>query len=208
MFNLLKGKSAASAEVPFDFAAAKKRCKIIIIDDEMTSPAADALQADGYLITKCYKVDPAVIASCETGTFDIVVLDQPSLGLFDRIRLSNPAQYLVAMGAQPEHPAAAPYFQKANGTLKKPVDAAALKAVLDAGIKALYDVNQLLVRLAGELTKMKVDKALIDALLESLRKNIPQTVGGATKLVKTAIAPAKLTTEITFILWLLVRTRM
>ena len=205
MFNLLKPKPGAG--YAFDFEAAKRRCRSILIDDDMSTVAVDTAKAEGYNLIKVIKVDPSVITACETGTFDIVLLDQPSLGLFDRIRTANPAQYLIAVGAQPEHPAAAPYFQKANGKLKKPFDAAALKGALDAGIKALFDRNLLLTQIADMLTKMKIDKVLVDAVIDSLKKNIPPTVGGITKLVKTAIKPLPLTPELTCTLWQLVKVR-
>src|SRR5437879_5029842 len=106
----------------FNVDAAKKRCRIIVIDDDMPAGLIDGLKGEGYNIYHYYKPEPAVVTQCETSVYDIVALDHGALMLFDRIRNSNPAQYLVVLAAQPDHPAVAPYFQKANGRLKKPYD--------------------------------------------------------------------------------------
>lgn len=204
MFNTPKPKTGDA--YVFDFDAAKKRCRIVLIDDDMAAMAlVDGLKADGYNIFQCYKIEPGIVTQCETATFDIVALDHAALGLYDKIRNSNPAQYLIAVAAQPDHPAVAKYFQGANGRLKKPFDVAALKAVLDAGIKALFDRNQLLAQMSDLLLKAKVDKKIVDVVVDSLKKEMPSTIGGVGKQVREAIKPAPLTGELSCILWQLVK---
>jgi AmiR/NasT family two-component response regulator len=206
MFNTLKPKTGDA--YVFDFDAAKKRCRMVMIDDDMTAKAlVDGLMAEGYNIFQCYKIEPGVVAQCETGTFDIVALDHAALGLYDKIRNSNPVQYLIALAAQPDHPAVAKYFQSANGRLKKPFDVAALKTVLDTGIKALFDRNQLLAQMSDLLLKAKVDKKIVDGVVDSLKKEVPSTIGALGKQVREAIKPAPLTTELNFVLWQLVKIR-
>jgi AmiR/NasT family two-component response regulator len=205
MFNSLKSKTGDA--YVFDFDAAKKRCRIILIDDDMATAPLDGLKAEGYNVFHCYKIDPGIIAQCETAVYDIVVLDHAALGLFDKIRNSNPAQYLVAVAAQPDHPAVAKYFQMANGRLKKPFDLAGLKAVLDTGIKALFDRNQLLAQLGELLLKAKVDKKIVDGVVDNLKREIPSTIGGVGKQVRDAIKPAPLTSELSCVLWQLVKIR-
>jgi hypothetical protein len=204
MFSSLKGKTGDS--YVFDFAAAKKRCRIMVIDDDMPAELIDGLKGEGYNIYHSYKPEPALVTQCETSVYDIIALDHGALAIFDRVRNSNPAQYLIALAAQPDHPAVARYFQMANGRLKKPYDPAGLKAVLDAGIKALFDRNQLLTQMGDLLLKAKVSKQIVELLTESLKKEIPSTVGAVGKQVRDTIK-APLPPDVPGILWQLVKIR-
>jgi DNA-binding NtrC family response regulator len=205
MFGSLKSKSGDT--YAFNFDAAKKRCRIILIDDDMPAPLFEALKAEGYNAHHYYKPEPGVATQCETAVYDIVALDHAALSLFDRIRNSNPAQYLIVMAAQPDHPAVVKYFQSANGNLKKPFDLPGLKAVLDAGIKALFDRNQLLAEMSAMLLKAKVSKTVVDLLVESLKKEVPSTIGAVGKQVRDTIKPVPLPTDLPGVLWQLVKIR-
>ena len=205
MFNLLKPKPGDT--YVFDFEAAKRRTKIIFIDDDPGALPMTVLKAEGFDATQVYKPDPGVIAQCETGVYDIIALDQAALGLIDRIRGSNPAQYLIALARQPDHPGVAPHLKKVNETLSKPVDLGKLRTTLETGVRALFDRNQVLAQLATMLVADKVPQGTVDKLVDALRKDIPSTVGAIGKMTKDAIKPVPMSGPVTCVLWQLVRTR-
>jgi hypothetical protein len=206
MFNILKSAVKPGDTYVFNIDAAKKRCRIIVIDDDMAPGLIDGLKGEGYNIHHAFKAEAGLTTQCETAVFDIIALDHAALAIFDRIRNSNPAQYIVAMSAQPENPAAAIYFEKANGRLKKPYDPTGLKAVLDEGIKAQFDRNHLLAQMSDLLLKAKVNKQVVDLLVESLKKEIPTTVGAVGKQVRDTIK-VPIPTGVPGILWQLVKIR-
>lgn len=131
---------------PIPFSELKKRCKILVIDDEEASFPTAALKNDGYTIDWWPRVDADGLARLEAGQFDLIILDiqdiaEPGLsdtgdglGILRRLKETSPAQLVVAFSGKEFDLDAVPFWRLADDALRKPVTLIACKAKLDVWI--------------------------------------------------------------------------
>ena len=62
---------------PIPLVELKKRCKIVVIDDEEASFPTAALKNDGYTIDWWPRVDADGLARLESDQFDVIILGAP-----------------------------------------------------------------------------------------------------------------------------------
>ena len=132
-------------------AELRKRCKILVVDDEEASFPTSALKNDGYTIEWWSHVDANRLARLETGQFDLLILDiqdiaEPGLsdtgdglGILRRLKDTNPEQFIVAFSGREFDLDAVPFWRLADDALRKPVTLITCKAKLDAWISECLD---------------------------------------------------------------------
>lgn len=136
---------------PIPFLELKKRCKILVIDDEEASFPTAALKNDGYTIDWWPRVDADGLARLEAGHYDLIILDiqdiaEPGLsdtgdglGILRRLKEANPAQLVVAFSGREFDLDAVPFWRLADDALRKPVTLIACKDKLDDWITECLD---------------------------------------------------------------------
>ena len=136
-------------QIPFQ--ELKKRCKILVIDDEEASFPTAALKDEGYTIDWWPHVDSNRLAQLESGMFDLIILDiqgiaEPGLsdtgdglGILRRLKEANPAQLVVAFSGREFDLDAVPFWRLADDALRKPVTLIACKDKLDTWITESVD---------------------------------------------------------------------
>jgi CheY-like chemotaxis protein len=158
---LLKFLFKEKSDYRFDLSAAKRMTRIILIDDDPAALPINDLQQDGYAVHQQNFVDASLLSRCESGDFDIILLDYNGIapasisetdgfGVFDRIRKANPEQYIISVSAQTYDISKTAYFKEANDWLRKPTDLSSTKNALDKGIAYLFDKTALLQRLRSQ----------------------------------------------------------
>ena len=136
---------------PIPLVELKKRCKIVVIDDEEASFPTAALKKDGYTIDWWSRVDADGLAQLESGQFDLIILDiqdiaEPDLsdtgdglGILRRLKETNPGQLVVAFSGREFDLDAVPFWRLADDALRKPVTLITCKAKLDVWISESLD---------------------------------------------------------------------
>lgn len=195
MLAFLKKLFTSRPEYRFDFAAAKRSARIILIDDDKSALPMDDLTRDNYAIRQEVLVTPELLSECETGKFDIILLDYNGIapasltkddgfGVFDRIRAANPDQYIVSISAQTYDISRTAYFKEANGWLRKPTDLAETKNVIDCGIRYIFDKSQVFDRLKRQALAEGVSPKDVEKLINEFTKNDITDLNEALTLVK------------------------
>ena len=141
----------ASVCEPIPLVELRKRCKILVIDDEEASFPTAALKEDGYTIDWWPRVDANGLARLESGQFDLIILDiqdiaEPGLsdtgdglGILRRLKQTNPGQLVVAFSGREFDLDAVPFWRLADDALRKPVTLIDCKSKLDAWISECLD---------------------------------------------------------------------
>jgi CheY-like chemotaxis protein len=166
-------------EYRFDFDEAKRKTRILLIDDDASALPISHLQASDYAIRQEKKVTVELLQACERGDFDIILLDYNGIappaicpddgfGVFDRIRHSNPDQYIIAISGQTYDIARTEYFAKANDWLKKPTDLSSTKTKIDKGIAEIFDKSKILARVRSQAIVDGATSAQADKLAREL----------------------------------------
>lgn len=179
MLDWLKSLLVGNPRYRFDFANAKHRCRILLIDDDPIALPIKEISNDGYNITQREAVDAELLKQCEDGVFDIIVLDYNGIapasitpndgfGVFERIRNSNPQQYIISVSGQTYDISKTAYFKQANDWLKKPTDLATTKDKLDTGIKFLFDRTEVIERLKRQLQMEGLQQKSIAAVINHI----------------------------------------
>ena len=189
MFEFFRSWLVGSAVYRFDFNEAKRRCRIVLIDDDPTALPLDEVVKDQYGIVQYKIVDAELLQRCESGAYDIVILDYNGIapvsitphdgfGIFDRIRRANPEQYIIAISAQTYDISKTAYFSEANDWLKKPTDLATTKNKIDAGIRYLFDktavIQRLKVAMAQEGFKQRSTAKVLNRLASANYANVDE----------------------------------
>lgn len=163
----------------FDFAQAKRRCRVLLIDDDPNALPLTDITSDDYNISQRTAVDPDLLRQCESGVYDIIILDyngiapaaitpEDGFGIFDRIRKANPEQYIIAVSAQTYDISRTAYFKNANDWLKKPTELATTKDKIDTGIRFLFDKNSVLERLRTQMLSDGFRQKSIERVMQRL----------------------------------------
>lgn len=173
----------AKACEPIPLVELRKRCKILVIDDEEASFPTAALKNDGYTIDWWPRVDADGLARLESGQFDLIILDiqdiaEPGLsdtgdglGVLRRLKEANPDQVVVAFSGREFDLSAVPFWRLADDAIRKPVTFIDCKAKLDAWISECLDPaiqwrrleQRLLANNIGPLTLRRVEGTIVRA---------------------------------------------
>ena len=168
---------------PIPLVELRKRCKIVVIDDEEASFPTAALKNDGYTIDWWPRVDAGGLARLESGQYDLIILDiqdiaEPGLsdtgdglGILRRLKEINPGQLVVAFSGREFDLDAVPFWRLADDALRKPVTLIACKAKLDVWISESLDPiaqwhrleQRLLANNTGSLALRRVEGAIVRA---------------------------------------------
>ena len=136
---------------PIPSEVLKKRCKIVVIDDEEASFPTTDLKNDGYTIDWWPRVDAEGLARLESDQFDLIILDiqdiaapglsdtGDGLGILRRIKAANPGQLVVAFSGREFDLGAVPFWRLADDALRKPVTLITCKDKLDGWISESLD---------------------------------------------------------------------
>lgn len=134
---------------PLSLVDAKKKARILVIDDDPNSFPVDLLKKEGYAIDSWEHVES--LEKLEEGKFDIIVLDisgvaedyceDDGLGILRHLKKYNPAQIIVAYSGQSFDLGKHEFFKLADDSLTKPVDAVKCKEVIDALLLEKYTVE-------------------------------------------------------------------
>jgi CheY-like chemotaxis protein len=118
---------------------ARRRTRILVIDDDPNSFPLALLKNEGYAIDHWEKVRD--LGKLEAGDYDIIVLDiqgvaaewsaNDGLGILEHLKASNPAQIVVAFSGLSFDLSKNKFWRLADDSIAKPVDAATAKRVLD-----------------------------------------------------------------------------
>lgn len=130
---------------------AKRRCRILIIDDQPEGFPIELLKAEDYQIEHWPKVDKGGIRKLEEGHYDIIVLDiagvasewgaEDGIGVLKDIKKHNPKQIVVAYSGQTFKLDKTQFFKLADDVLSKPADAFACKELLDDIMASKFTVS-------------------------------------------------------------------
>lgn len=200
----------------FGFEQAKRRCRVLLIDDDANALPLVELEQDGYNVTQHKNVDSALLQRCEDGAWDIILLDyngvapaaitpEDGFGVFERIRNSNPQQYIVAISGQTYDISKTHYFKKANDWLKKPTDLASTKDSIDRGIRFLFDKTEVLQRLKAQLLAERINPKLVDRALQHLGNSNFTDIEEATASVRKTAKVAEISADVLATLKILIK---
>jgi CheY-like chemotaxis protein len=195
MLDAIRAWLSGGTTYRFDFVEARRRCRILIIDDDPNALPLIDIRTGDYNITQERVVTPDLLRQCEEGLFDIIILDyngvapasvtpDDGFGVFSRIKDANPDQYIIAISAQTYDISKTEYFQHANDWLRKPTDLTTTKNKLDAGIRYIFDKADILRRLKQQLLNEGIASHRIDRLIERLESRDFRDIDGVANTVK------------------------
>ncbi len=149
---------------------ARKRARILVIDDEKDAFPVQLLQNEGYNVQYWSKVES--IRSLEEGEFDIVILDiggvsspevskQDGFGVLEHLKRYNPGQIIVAYSGRSFDLSQQKFFQQADDFLAKPSDLLECKQKIDALLQAKFTAMHYWNTLVAVLRKNEVPEKKI-----------------------------------------------
>jgi len=125
------------------FLEVKKRARIVVIDDDKNSFPIELLKKEGYQID--YWEDIEDLSKLDDGYYDIIFLDisgvgleyskEEGCGILEHIKKTNPCQIVVAFSGQSFDLSKNRFWEMADDSLPKPVDATRCKEVIDVLLK-------------------------------------------------------------------------
>jgi CheY-like chemotaxis protein len=201
MFDAIRRLFLGQPPYRFDFLEARRRCRVLLIDDDPAAlPLSEIIKAD-YSCAQEKIVTGDLLRQCETGVFDIIILDYNGIapksitpndgfGVFDRIRLNNPDQYIIAISGQTYDISKTAYFKEANDWLMKPTDLTTTINKIDSGIKYLFDKTEVLFRLRRQLIDEGARPKDADRLIRDIERRGYRDVDDMAETIKRV---AKLT---------------
>lgn len=211
MFDTIRGWLIGRPTYHFDFAQAKRRCRILVIDDDANALPLAEVTSDEYNVKQEKIVDADLLRQCETALYDIILLDyngvappaitpDDGFGIFARIRTANPAQYIIAISGQTYDISKTEYFRRANDWLGKPTDLATTKNKLDTGIRYLFDKSAVLKRLKSSLLTEGFRQNSVDRVIGQLAAKNFSNFDEMSEIVKRVAKVTELSSHIVGIL--------
>ena len=160
---------------------ARKRARILVIDNEADAFPVHLLQKEGYNIHYWPKVES--IRSLEEGEFDIIFLDiggvsspevskTDGLGVLEHLKRYNPGQIVVAYSGQSFDLSQQKFFQLADDFLGKPSDMLECKQKIDQLLQAKFTAMHYWNTLLAVLKKNDVPEKKIKDFESLFVKNI------------------------------------
>ncbi|WP_417793320.1 hypothetical protein [Terasakiella pusilla] len=200
----------------FDFSEAKRRCRILLIDDDENALPIKDLLDDGYNISQIQTVDSNNLKNCEEGTYDMIILDyngvapksitpDDGFGIFTRIRSANPSQYIIAISGEAYQISKTEYFEKANDWINKPAPLTPTKEKIDKGIKLLFDLSTVLQGLKEILIKDGIPHKSADKIINHFLTKRVTNLEEAVDFTRRTAKVANLSTQITSLLRFVIR---
>ncbi|MCB0652182.1 MAG: hypothetical protein KDC85_12975, partial [Saprospiraceae bacterium] len=144
-----KSKRFSKVTKKYGFDELKRRLRIVIIDDEDIFPMS-LFKQNGYNVEKWDKVED--FSKLESGFYDIIVLDilgvanhlsdDDGFGVLESLKLSNPAQIIIAYSAHSYDLTKQKFWQLADETIAKPSQFLKMKEVVDNVIIEKFNPNR------------------------------------------------------------------
>jgi CheY-like chemotaxis protein len=203
----------------FDFAEARRRCRILLIDDDPNALPLEDIKKGDYNISQERLVSPELLRQCEGGVFDIIILDYNGIapeavtpddgfGVFARIKGANPNQYIISISGQTYDISKTEYFQRANDWLRKPTDLATTQDKLDAGIRTVFDKSEALARLRRQLLDDGISARAVDKIISKIENSEFRELDQIANLVKNTSKVIELSKGVYSILRNIVKIHM
>ena len=147
MFGWFKQQSISELNLGLPLTEARKRARILVIDDHQSAFPVKLLQDEGYNVQYWEKVKN--LRSLEEGEFDIIILDiagisspemsrQDGLGVLQHLKKHNPGQIIVAYSGQSFDLGQQKFFQQADDFLGKPSDLLECKQKIDQLLQSKF----------------------------------------------------------------------
>ena len=181
----------------------KKRTRILVVDDDENSFPFEILRKEGYAIDHWPKVEN--LTKMEQGDYDIIILDiggvareyspTDGLGILEHLKNVNPAQIVVAFSGQSFDLSKNRFWQLADDSLSKPVDATKCKRMLDNLIENRMTLDhywgvivQVLKReQVNERKIAEIEKRLVSALQNKNEKTVCEVLRSGSDKVDVAL---------------------
>lgn len=147
MFGFSRRRQITDLELALPLSEARKRARILVVDDDDRAFPVKLLQSEGYNVTYWQKVES--LRRLEDGEFDIIILDiagisapemsrRDGFGVLEHLKRYNPAQIIVAYSGQSFDLSQQRFFQQADDFLAKPSDLLECKGKIDTLLQARF----------------------------------------------------------------------
>jgi DNA-binding response OmpR family regulator len=152
---------------------AKRRAKILVIDDDPAAFPVELLRDEGYNIQQWEELK--TVRNLEQGQFDIIVLDihgicaegmskTDGLGVLEHLKSVNPAQIVIAYSGKKFDLQHEKFWRIADDYLGKPTDMLVAKAKLDALLREKFTADHYWKTLVSFLRTRGLDSDRIQKL--------------------------------------------
>jgi len=139
----------ADVSKPLPIEVARKKAKILVIDDEPESFPCDLLRKEGYSIECWRKVES--LSPLEQAAYDIIILDiagvagdyakEDGLAVLEHLKKYNPSQIIVAFSGLTFDLSKTRFWKMADDSLSKPVDAIKCKEIIDQLLREKFTIE-------------------------------------------------------------------
>lgn len=158
---------------------ARKRARILVVDNDPNAFPVELLRAEGYNIQQWLELKS--LRNLEDGQFDIIVLDihgicLPSvsqtdgLGVLEHLKTINPVQVVIAFSGKKFDLKSERFWRIADDYWAKPIDMLAAKAKIDSLLGQKFTAQSYWNALAGFLKSKGVDDEDVTRLEEAIVK--------------------------------------
>ncbi len=156
---------------------AKRRARILVIDDDALAFPVNRLRTEGYNIQHWLRLES--LRNLEEGQFDIIFLDihnictadvseTGGLGVLEHLKKVNPAQIVIAFSGKKFDLGHEKFWRIADDYLGKPIDMLKAKACIDSILKEKFTLEHYWESLATFLGSNGVDDATLRKLEAAL----------------------------------------
>lgn len=207
MFNFLKSDKKL-LELKFDsfqnvdIEKARKRTKIVVVDDDVNAFPFEGLKVNGYTVEHISKVGGNELQRLSKGEYDIIILDicgiadkdvsvSDGIGILERIKNNNPSQIVIAFSGQKHDINVHKFFEMADDYIQKPIPLVTAMEILDTLIKKVtpkyhYEalvnslkemgINDKQIKMIGKMIiKNQIDNTKITQIIHSADKALTIT---------------------------------
>ena len=191
---------------------AKKRARILVIDDDPSVFPVELLRAEGYNVQQWLELKN--LRNLEAGQFDIIVLDiygicpetisrTDGLGVLEHLKNINPAQIVIAYSGKKFDLQHEKFWRIADDYLGKPTDMLVAKAKLDFLLGEKFTADHYWDALLGYLKSQglsseklaKLEDAIARAILKE--KAVSESdIAGLLSVGKDVISTAWIITQV------------
>lgn len=181
MFSWLLKKGVAKLNLSVPIQEARKRARILVIDDEDTFPT-ELMVKEGYNVVHWTKVES--LRPLEEGEYDIIFLDiydvakeisqQDGLGVLEHLKRYNPSQIIIAYSGRSFDLNMNRFWKLADDTLAKPSDLVTCKESIDRILEEKFSPNYYM----ESLIKLLKENGASDKDISSVKKTIIHAIDG------------------------------
>lgn len=130
---------------------AKRRARILVIDDDASAFPVTRLRGEGYNIQQWERLES--LRNLEEGQFDIIFLDihnicsedvsaSGGVGVLEHLKKVNPAQIVIAFSGKKFDLGHEKFWRIADDYLGKPIDMIKAKACIDSLLKEKFTIDR------------------------------------------------------------------